>query len=94
MEPPSLDHLPDEELLARYLGETDQSGVAFLGIWNRYRHMVRTELEAAGLSAEEAERSIGGVFDGLQRSALGADLRTRLQQLARCVALRAGEGEP
>jgi hypothetical protein len=86
MDSGSLDHLSDQELLARYLGNGDQSGAAFLGIWNRYRRDLRDALEREGLSGEEAERLIGVVFDGLSGTSVTNELGGRLRALAREVA--------
>jgi hypothetical protein len=57
------DEPSDAELLRRYNHEsTDDDGEPFMAIYMRYRDVVRSELEAAGLSPVDAETRAGAVF--------------------------------
>lgn len=53
----------DEELCRAYTGNgTAEAAEAFILIYRRYRLRVRDGLEAAGLSAGDAEARVGEVF--------------------------------
>jgi hypothetical protein len=59
----TLDDQSDAELLRRYHDESaDDDGEPFMAIYMRYREAVRAALEAAGLSAADAENRVGAVF--------------------------------
>lgn len=48
--------------MRRYNDETDDDGEPVRAIYMRYRDIVRSELEAAGLSPVDAETRVGAVF--------------------------------
>lgn len=86
----SDDQPTDEELVRLYLSGTEGAGEAFFAIYGRYRATVRGELEAAGLSAREAENHVGAVFtralDPSRHIGAEIDLRALLINHARDIA--------
>jgi hypothetical protein len=83
------DALTDEALWRAYVGDDPRAaGEAFIGIYIRYRDLMRSLMEAAGLSGSEAENRVGSVF---LRALAASDarpipLRARLENAARAVA--------
>ncbi len=79
----------DAELWQAYTGENPTaSGEAFILLYTRYRERVRSWLEAAGLSASEAENCIGSAFLRAldEHDARDLPLRARLEEATHAVA--------
>lgn len=89
------DALSDAELWRAYVdddakgaGDAKAAGEAFILIYARYRDRMRSTMEAAGLSANEAEHRVGSVFMRALDTQDTRDmpLASRLEEAARAIA--------
>lgn len=65
--PPDGRGLSDDELLTRWLDESyDDAGATSVAVFIRYRQVVRTELERAGLAPLDAVKRVATVFHRAQ----------------------------
>lgn len=83
------DELSDEEVLSRWVNEPDEDGAITLVVFRRYRIVVRSELEAAGLSPPAAVRMVATVLLHARHARPETTLRDRLLSVAREVAATA-----
>lgn len=80
--------ISDDELLVRWLQESDGSGAASVRVFLRYRESVRIEIEKlAGLSPVDANQWVIAVFERAHRKAesrtpLAERLITTVEELA------------
>jgi hypothetical protein len=83
--------LSDGELLARWLNERDDdTGATSVAVFIRYRELVRTELERAGLAPLEAVKRVGTVFFVAQGVRPGIPAETPLRERLLIVAREVG----
>jgi hypothetical protein len=77
----------DEELCRAYTANgTAEAAEAFILIYRRYRRRVQDALEAAGLSAGDAEARVGEVFRLALEQPGDLALGARIERCARSVA--------